>query len=91
MFQVFLCLVFHVLRLRPQKNRCLVPYFWVKSSGEADAVHLELVWKTLKGVKFRMLVNTKKIEEHVQLGKANKELLEVATSSKTPQKKRKAT
>ena len=38
-----------------------------------------------------MLVNSKKIEEHVQLLQASKELLEVATSSKTPRKKRKAT
>ncbi|CAE7681438.1 unnamed protein product [Symbiodinium sp. KB8] len=71
----------------PKATEIIVPFFWVKTTGKEDEVSMNIVWKTMEGMKVPVLMNTKKLSAQTLLLQPTKELLDKGSSSS---KKRKA-
>ena len=74
-----------------------MPFHWVKSTSDPDAVNMACSMKELqKGLKIMCLTNTKNLQPRVQLLQASKELLKQQAAQAAAQgaaqasKKRKA-
>ncbi|OLQ15011.1 hypothetical protein AK812_SmicGene792 [Symbiodinium microadriaticum] len=86
-FDEFLAWNFRDVGFRPKATEIIVPFFWVKTTGKEDEVSMNIVWKTMEGMKVPVLMNTKKLSAQTLLLQPTKELLDKGSSSS---KKRKA-
>ena len=75
-----------ICNTRPKATEIIVPFFWVKTTGKEDEVSMNIVWKTMEGMKVPVLMNTKKLSAQTLLLQPTKELLDKGSSSSKKRK-----
>ena len=75
------------LRDSKQESQCLIPFHWVKSSSDEDAVTMELVYKEFHGIKLPHFRNSCKLAPQTLLVQKSKELLDGTKSSSSKKRK----
>ena len=73
-----------------EASAALVPFWWVKSTNDANLVNMSIVQKDVDGISIPVLQNTTQVAEHTLLLQASKDLASKLAAAAPPAKRQRS-